>query len=215
MKVAIPDSIDGTLAEEVGMHIGDGSMGVYRGRYLYSLAGHRKDDRQYYHELVLPLFKKLYKCEPKLRFWSGSMGFQICSKELVNFKASLGLPLGPKLGIRIPTDISHTENLAKACLRGILDTDGTMYLEKKNEKLYPRIQLKTCSNLLVEDVTNILGKLGYNHSCYAEKPASKDRRVCYAIALRGYIVERWMAEVGSDNPKHLRKYDKYIKSVSR
>ena len=36
------------LAEEVGWHIGDGSMNFYKGKGLYQLRGHIEDDKEHY-----------------------------------------------------------------------------------------------------------------------------------------------------------------------
>ncbi|MBN2053266.1 hypothetical protein JW756_07215 [Candidatus Woesearchaeota archaeon] len=64
-------SINEDLAEETGIHVGDGSMNIYQNnRYLYTAACHEIDDREYVNEVILPLIKKIYGKTPKPRNWS-------------------------------------------------------------------------------------------------------------------------------------------------
>ncbi len=67
MDIKLPKIMDKSLAEETGIHIGDGSMGKYKYSFLYSLAGHPIDDKEYYEGFVTPLMKKVYDAEIKLR----------------------------------------------------------------------------------------------------------------------------------------------------
>lgn len=152
------EGLDPLSCEETGAHIGDGSMGIYQGRHIYSFCGNPKKDIEYVRWLAT-VFKKKYSVEPKIRFWSGVVGFQIFSKDVVAFKRSIGLPLGRKDDINIPDIISSSPMKCIApCIRGIYDTDGVVYLEKKNSKLYPRIQLKVSSARLATTVHRTLNK---------------------------------------------------------
>jgi len=59
------------LAEETGMHIGDGSMNFYanngRNRGLFQLRGHLLDDKEYYEDHVKTLYKELYGMSVSIR----------------------------------------------------------------------------------------------------------------------------------------------------
>src|SRR3989339_22718 len=161
-ELKIPAVITEELAEETGIHIGDGSMNRYgRGSYMYSLEGDPLE-KEYYEKHIGPLYKKLYNLNVRLRERknAGVFGFQIGSKGLINFKhTKLGLPLGPKVEIRIPELIRKSSIKIKASfIRGFFDTDGGIYLEKKNGKLYPRIQLTNNSKKLMEEMKEILEK---------------------------------------------------------
>lgn len=94
MKIRIPKKLTLQLAEETGIHIGDGSMGIYSSKGIYSLAGHPIDDRDYFDRHIVPLYKRLYNAEVHIREWSRARGFQICSNELIEYKSKLGLSLG-------------------------------------------------------------------------------------------------------------------------
>ena len=91
--------INKDLSEETGIHVGDGSINIYKSNGpCYTVACHRKDDKIYIDKFVLPLIKRIYGKGPKPRFWSqGTYGFRICSMNIIKFKNEvLGLPLGKK-----------------------------------------------------------------------------------------------------------------------
>jgi hypothetical protein len=48
VDVKLPKAMSEKLAEEIGLHIGDGSMGIYRNRGIYSLRGNKICDRAFY-----------------------------------------------------------------------------------------------------------------------------------------------------------------------
>ena len=65
----VPSKISDELAEEVGWHIGDGSMNFYnlgnKKRGFYQLRGHIEDDEKHYLERIKPLFENLFKIKLK------------------------------------------------------------------------------------------------------------------------------------------------------
>ena len=109
MKVVVfPTEISEELAEETGWHIGDGSMNYYQNKGyqngLYQLRGHIEDDREHYEIRIKPIFKNLYGIDISLREMPSTrvFGFQIWNTSLIEFKQSLGLPIGKKYHIKIP-----------------------------------------------------------------------------------------------------------------
>src|SRR3989338_3612252 len=116
------------LAEETGIHIGDGSMNIYSGVYCYTLACHHIDDREYMDGYIVNLYERLYGLKPKPRMWSkGAYGFRIHNEQIVRFKREiLKLPYGKKKEIIIPDQILMKMKLQKAFLRGFIDTDGSV-----------------------------------------------------------------------------------------
>lgn len=93
----IPSKISTELAEEIGWHIGDGSMNFYKNRRklrgLYQLRGHIEDDKKHYEKRVKPLFEKLFEIKLKIREMPSTRvtGFQIWNNELINFKKKVGI----------------------------------------------------------------------------------------------------------------------------
>ena len=89
--------------EEIGLHVGDGSMNFYRSKNktkgLYQLRGHSIDDKLNYYTRIKFLYKYLYNLDISLRHMpsTGVIGFQVWSDALVQFKHKvLGLCLGKK-----------------------------------------------------------------------------------------------------------------------
>lgn len=211
-ELNLPLEITESLAEETGIHLGDGSMNFYRNSGLYSLEGDISKDKEYFIKHLGPLYKKLYNLNVRLRErkCAGVFGFQIGSKGLVNFKNKiLGLPLGPKINIEIPEMIKNGgRKIVSAFIRGLFDTDGGVYLEKKYGKLYPRIKISNNSEILMKQVREILEEeFKFNLSMRLDVKT-------YVIEIRGkenFI--KWMKLIGSSNPKHSNKYSKWLSSI--
>lgn len=205
-----PTEITPLLAEETGIHIGDGSMNIYKNGAIISIAGHPIDDREFYEKHVRRLYKELFDVNVNLRQWSRAFGFQVSSKDLVQFKNKLGLPLGKKVNISIPEQIKKDLTLYASCVRGVFDTDGTFYLEKKNRKLYPRVQIVNTSKNLISEVCNLLKQLNIPFGTWSYQPLNKNWKETHTVAVRGKQVCVWMNKIGSSNPKHIDKYKKYL-----
>jgi hypothetical protein len=215
--IFIPECITPELTEETGWHIGDGSMNFYRNkgklRGIYQLRGHIEDDKEHYLVRIKPLFKHFYNITLNLREMPSTrvFGFQIWNDKLINFKVKLGLPLGKKFNISIPSHFLENNNLKIAIIKGIFDTDGCVYLEKKNGKLYPRIQITTISSKFAEQLQKNLTELGLratNYSWLANKDFNRKR--AYLITVRGVeMFDKFMNIIKPANPKHIRKYEYY------
>jgi len=220
MKVEIPKEISPELAEETGWHIGDGSMNFYNNkgatRGIYQLRGHIEDDKQHYIDRIKPIFKMLYNVDINLREMPSTrvFGFQIWSDNLVKFKQSLGLKLGPKVNITIPEVFLKDKELKIAIMKGIFDTDGCIYLQRKNNKLYPRLEIKTISLRLAEQLKNLCFELGLRATMYKNSYKNiGNRKQDYAVVIRGdEMFHRFMEVIKPANHKHNAKYSLYRKS---
>jgi len=216
----IPLEISSKLAEEIGWHIGDGSMNFYKNsgklKGFYQLRGHIEDDREHYEKRIKPLFKKLFDIDVRIRDMPSTrvVGFQIWNDNLIKFKKKLGLPLGKKFEVQIPSILFKNIELTKAVLRGIFDTDGGIYLEKKNKKLYPRIYITTSSFKLSEQLLKLFNKLGFRITRYSQL-YNKDfnRQRSYILTIRGVeMFHKFMKEISPKNPKHENKYQSFLQS---
>lgn len=220
MKISkFPKEISEELAEEVGWHVGDGSMNFYlnrgKSKGIYQLRGHIDDDRAHYLKRIKPLFKSLYDIDISLREMPSTrvFGFQVWSDELVKFKQGLGLPLGFKRDIKIPLAFLSDKKLKVAVLRGIFDTDGGIYLEKKNGKLYPRMEIQTISSVLANQLKEIFNEIGLRATMYQSDVERGNKKDCYTVAIRGAeMFHNFMILIGPQNPKHMEKYNRFIQS---
>ena len=201
--------INEKLAEETGIHVGDGSMNIYNGIYAYTLACHHIDDKEYMTNYVIPLYNELYNIFPKLKPWSkGTIGFRIHNKEIVDFKNKiLGLPLGKKMDITIPQQILDDVNLQKAFLRGFVSTDGSIntFLSNKT-KIYPRIEMCNTSKTLMMQINTILIDLGFKTSIWTINKNKKNWEEGLRLTINGFkMLRKWDEEIGFPNKKHQEK----------
>ncbi len=216
----IPKNISLELAEETGWHIGDGSMNFYKNhgkiKGFYQLRGHIEDDKEHYEKRIKPLFKMIYGIDIKIRDMPSTrvVGFQIWNDDLVNFKKNLGLVLGFKYNIEIPKVFLSKKNLKKAVIRGIFDTDGGIYLERKDNKLYPRLYITTISFNLSEQLLRLFNDAGLRATRYSQLYNKKfDRKRSYIITIRGReMFHKFMKDINPKNPKHIRKYRTFLNS---
>lgn len=218
-NISIPSCINEELAEEVGWHIGDGSMNFYNNKGykkgIYQLRGHIEDDKEHYLIRIKPIFKQLYNIDISLREMPSTrvFGFQIWSNKLIDFKVRLGLPLGKKLSVSIPEIFLENDELKIAIIRGIFDTDGGIQLAKKYNKLYPIVYINTISYELNLQILKIFKEIGLRATSYSYLDTRGNRQRLYRIMIRGdEMFDKFMDIVKPANPKHIRKYIKYKES---
>lgn len=213
IKITTPE-INKELAEEIGIHIGDGSLGIYNktGHYDYTICGGLEDEI-YLSEFVTPLIYKIYGLKPYLKYSKkdGSISLVYVSKELVLWKKTIGLPVGPKDNISIPSVILNSDFILD-CVRGIFDTDGTISFKKrdKEENYYPVIKVTSKSKILIEQIEKILKSKGINSSIQYDV-SRQDKRGFKTIDNQLFIngeknLEKFINIIGFSNIKHITKY---------
>ncbi|MCD4666315.1 hypothetical protein K8R47_00715 [archaeon] len=220
-EIILPTKLTPELAEETGLHIGDGSMNFYSNKNyyggLYSLRGHIHDDVRHYDSRIKYLYQKLYNLKLNLRKnkCTGVYGFQEWSDCIVNFKSLiLGLPLGKKSNVKIPYSLFNKREYIISVIRGIFDTDGCVYLEPRNKKLYPRIQIGTISFILSEQLKENISKLGFRVTKVVQKRKYENWNTLYVLYIRGdKMFKKWFKLIKPKNQKYQDKYDKYIKQL--
>lgn len=215
----LPSKITPELAEETGGHIGDGSMNFYNNRGkqkgIYQLRGHIEDDRLHYIKRIKPIFKSLFNLDINLRKMPSTrvFGFQVWNCDLVKFKQFIGLPFGKKSEIFIPEIFLKNRELKKAVIRGIFDTDGGVYLETKNNKLYPINYITTISKALSNQIYNILQELKIHSTITNQLDRRGNRKRVYRINIRGLNqCNNFMKLVQPKNTKFIEKYGRILHS---
>ncbi len=212
-----PKRMTSLLAEEIGWHLGDGSMNWYKGKGFYQLRGHLIDDRAHYETIIKQAYAKLFGIDVHLREMqsTGVFGFQIWSNPLAEYKQELGLPVGPKGECAIPFEIMHNNAWSIAALRGIFDTDGMLFLEKRRSRPYPRIEIKQASHSLAQQIQQILINNGFRATLYIDHRGSDRWRPLCVVSVRGHkMLNKWMNIIKPHNPKHIKKYHNYFKWVN-
>ena len=122
------------LAEFVGAMIGDGCLTIARrqgkkDQELALLTGHIRNDFEYYTRIIRPIIRENFGVEGYLKRRVKDNCIElIMSKSIHQFLRGLDFPIGVKYdNLQIPKSIFGDKRLAKACLRGIFDTDGSIY----------------------------------------------------------------------------------------
>lgn len=159
-----PSRLDPLLSEFVGIVLGDG--GITRQQVHITLNAIAD---QHYVPHVRDLIYKLFGYRPSLFLHKQDNGITvvITGVDFIEYLVQLGLKIGNKVKqqVDVPDWIKANPQLSKACLRGLMDTDGGIFTHryKVNKKLYS--YLKLCfSNMsipLKQFVYNTLLKEGF------------------------------------------------------
>jgi len=191
------------LAEFIGILIGDG--GITKRQITITL--NHIDDKKY-SEFVIKLIKKLFNITPSVYHDAkNSVNDIVMSRtELVKFLVSLGLPIGNKVKqkIDIPIWIKRNKKILIACIRGLIDTDGCVFVHsyKVKNKIYKykKLAFSSRSKPLIKSVYHLLKRIDLSPRITRDE---KDIRIESKNDIKEYF-----KIFGSHNPKHLRKYSK-------
>lgn len=213
--IKIPEKIDEMAAEEAGLHAGDGSLYSRNGKpnYIYAIGGDPKEEKEYYDFFMKELFKKLYNIEvkPQLLMAGHIYGFMVRSKAIYTFKSKvLKFPEGEKTSVvEVPVQILDGEDTVKqAFIRGLTDTDFSYNFGKKHKSIhyYPTIIGSFASKNLVMQTKKMLKELDFHVGGFTVQ--RKNRKVApeNILWVKGKKqTEKWIQEIGSNNPKHKTK----------
>ena len=198
--ISIPKEMDEKLAEEIGIHIGDGNLYVHTHKdnsksFKYSISGDLTNEYNYHNEYIKKLMYHLYNIQGRTykRENKNSIDSVYKSKAIVEFKNKiLKLPLGPKTNIKIPKEILRNKKLKKKCVTGIIDTDF-------NITNHLAITGKLTCLSVVKEICNILKENKIPHICRIYQKYGR-----FYIRQEGAIkiIENW----GLSNQKHISKY---------
>lgn len=188
-----------TLAEFIGIVMGDGGIS----RYQVVITLHHVDDLEY-SVFVAHLIKRLFGISPAVyHSVKNSVNDVTVSRvELVKYLHELGLPIGNKIkqGLDIPSWIIENPTFAIACVRGLVDTDGSVFTHRYKSKgtwyTYKKLSFTSMSPSLRESVYTILLKLKLH-----PRKTGPDIRLDSIADMR-----RYFKLVGTHNPKHLKRY---------
>jgi hypothetical protein len=153
------------LAELFGIILGDGSLT----RFQLHITLNSEADREYI-VYVSKLIKILFGEEPYLykKKEAQAVVLVINGVNLVNFFISNGLVLGNKVfnQVGVPNWIGLNKSYSKSCLRGLVDTDGGLfihsYISNGKEYSYRNLNFTNMSRPLLNFVFNTLTKFEFN-----------------------------------------------------
>jgi hypothetical protein len=219
--VTIPQKLTADLAEDLGIHIGDGSMytsGPTNRSYVIRCSGNAVNDREHYLTRIIPLKEKLFGIRISgkiMNFRENEFGFAICSKAIYQFYSQvIGIPSGHKARIaEIPKIIFDADESTKAAfIRWLVDTDFSLSFKgkstKHNRHCYPVISANFASKKLTENIKELLSDMGFSIVLLQGTIKRYEKRYpSFKIDINGRKnLEKWISVIGFNNPKHITKY---------
>lgn len=202
------------LAEFIGVILGDGNINSYiKGKkirvYQVKIAGDYLADEKYHCTYLKKMCEDLFKLKigeyvnPK----RNERFVCLSSKELVEFLLKIGLRSGDKIKnqITIPEWILENDLFTKACLRGLIDTDGSIFRMSNQDPNLIRISFTNYNEKLLNDTRAAFLKLGYN-------PSKIINNKQFFISRQSEI-KKYIKEIGFSNDKHRSRVIKFSSVV--
>lgn len=196
-KIYLPKKSE-NLAEFVGIMIGDGGITDYQ----LTITLNKITDKKYT-KFVYDLINELFKTKARKNYRQSVVNLQISRKNLVTYCLLLGLKKGNKIKqkVDIPDWIKVNDKFMIACLKGLLDTDGSVFMHKykvnKKRYSYTKMAFTTCSKPLLISIYQFLQK----NKIKCRYSRNKDVRIDGQ-----QDIERYFRLIGSHNPKHINKF---------
>lgn len=202
----ITPAFSNKLAEFVGIMLGDG--GISRTQISVTLGFSTDKD---YVPIVINLIKSLFPAKVSVYRPQNKDAIRIRSSGINLTKSLLevGLVVGNKIKQQfdIPAWIEQEESFIKACIRGMVDTDGCVHRKVRREKNgieYRSIGITFCSHSepLQFSLIRLFNKIGFKVAISGP-----------TIYLCGKEqVLRYVEEIGFSNPKHRGRFEAFLKS---
>lgn len=196
------------IAELLGALSGDGFIGNYGDRkqqFIIQFSGHVESEEDYFKYLENIMRKKFPELNFSYRTRNKTLILTTYSKDLFNFLSGFEFPSGKKGNLlKIPTVIKQDDKLTRAFIRGLFDTDGCLFFDKRKtyKKPYPRILLEITSHKLFKEVSDYLR----NHFKLTTKKRLRGRFEIYLLEIYGRRqLNKWLEIIGFSNKKQLKK----------
>jgi hypothetical protein len=192
------------LAEFIGILLGDGGVTKNQVRITFN----RVTDTLY-SKFIQNIIKKLFGISSSVIQKNSSKGDDVVvsARNLVEFLIKKGVKIGSKIrnNVDVPAWILSKREYKIACIRGLIDTDGSFYCynHKVNNKFYFNFAMcfTNYSKALLDSAYNILTSLGFT-------PTRSRRRI---YLHKNIDIIRYFAIINSHNPKHVEKYIRFKK----
>ncbi len=191
------------LAEIIGVYLGDGYIYRKNRKYQIGFVGNPITDKEMFDNLQKLILKEWNK-KTKIKFRERGLRLVFDSKEICNFLIdALGLPHGKGKceKVFIPQIIFNNWDLAKYTIRGIMDSDGTIFVSKKpGIEKYPTMEITTTSLKLAEQLRQILLSKNFRVANIRKSISKTSKLPAYRVPLYGKKnIEKWLNGIGFSN----------------
>lgn len=203
--------LNARISELIGTIIGDGCI-RYKpeiSQYYLEIVGNKDEEIEYFHYLE-NILKEEFNLKAHIKIRERGLRLKVYSKLFIEFLIDeLNMPSNKEKGqnIIIPKQIIENPELLRCCLRGIVDTDGSLFLSKKSHRQdYPIIEISTTSKKLALQLKEILSnkfRIGFRNY------QPKGFLTIYRLSLNGEeMVDKWFDEIGFSNQRNINRYKK-------
>jgi hypothetical protein len=195
------------MAEFCGVIMGDGNLWSNNRKYEITITGNKIDDREYFDSLFDFISKKIKK-KPYYRERGRGLRLTIYSKNFYYFiNKKIGIPeKRKKRSAGIPFQIRKNKKFLKRFVRGVFDTDGTVFTSHKNgSPNYPTLEISNSNPILIQGIYESLSPLGL------KVHLRKSTRGEFKLSLYGMeMLSKWNDKIGSSNPHKKRRINSIL-----
>jgi hypothetical protein len=192
-ELSIPKESE-KFGELVGIVLGDGYI---NNKYGYVRIYSNKITDKPYFLYVKSIFEDL-GLHVYVRSESGVLRGEVSSRPLVNLLLKLGLPHGKKVGnqcTKIPHTIFEDRAALRGCVRGLMDTDGSIHMSSDDSIL----AFRSYSDGLRSDFYAALETFGIKLTCSGKDVETHSVRK----------IKKYFQLIGSSNLKHILRFLEY------
>ena len=190
--------IDKKMAELIGIYLGDGTLA----KYFVRISGDRRYDEDYF-KYISKLVKEVVQVNPSIRYdkriEKNLIYIEFWSKKFCDFLVNeLGLKYGDKIKnqVKIPQVIASKNTLLRACLRGLVDTDGFVGRDGKTFSIR-----FGAHNISLLDQVETLGKnMGFFTFRTKKETGTRNWK----------LIKMYFEVVGSSNLRHIVRFCEYL-----
>jgi len=212
--LVLPKSPSENLAEFIGILAGDGHVSFNTKKYKILIIGNYFTDYDYFYNHTKTLIKNLFNINPKIikKKNQNSLVLYFNSKGCVSYMENMGY-YKKLIKIIIPNWIKLNETYFLSFIRGLFDTDGSIFVsDKKGAPNYPCIELTTICYDLANIVKNLLLKKNFKVPKIRSYYYSHSKNASLKVSLYGYSnLSKWLNEIGFSNEYKLNRALEYQK----
>jgi len=206
------------LSEFIGAVLGDGHVCYFKstnkkrkiGVYQIKIAGDLVKDKEY-HSYLKNLGKEIFSLNgrERKRPKNNERFLEFTSRKLIELFISIGIKPGNKIKNQstIPKWIFKNKQYLRTCLRGLIDTDGSIHRMSRRDWKLLRINFTNHNRTLLKDTREAFILCGFNPSkiiCNRNFYISRQKEI-----------EKYIKEIGFKNNKHLKRLEEFSPVVQR
>lgn len=201
--------LDEYFCEFYGLLLGDGCISRFKAgkheKYGIFITGNKALDSDYLKKIKTRIEEnygvQVYYYESKK---VNVCTLSIRNKELcLDLNSKFDVPIGVKYNkLKINEKVLGLPwRLKKLFLRGLFDSDGSIYAKKSEGYRYPIISIRSKNKKFLEEIYLLLKE--HNYPAYFSD---------WNVSVRGIKnINRWFRDIGSSNPRNFLKYNYFLK----